>query len=659
MKKKTMMGRLSSLLFALALVWGGVSCTPQAPVDPTKYTITFDSQGGSEVAAQEVAENVAATAPEAPTKDGYTFVGWLSGETAYDWTAPVTGNLTLTAKWTPTEYKITYLPEGVVTDNPTTYTIETETFELKAPTNAPDATKPNFVTWHKGEKPTEGNWDIVDSIEKGTTGDLTIVAEFSEKTVYVVTYYIGETKKTQNVVEGNAFTLTGYNLFTDKEFKTAYTAKEVTANIELYAQAKTYTVTFDSDGGSEVAAIPVEYNKTITEPTAPTKEGCVFDGWYDGETKFDWSKPVTKNVTLKAKWITKSKYTISFKSTGGNEVTSIQAEEGTIATKPEDPKRDGFIFLGWYNGTDFFKWEETKITSDVELTAHWKEVAAVIETPEPLVIEAPEFSKAWDCTVEGNVISFSGNSAAKWTYENIKEYSIVELFYETTKTENAKLTIKSSDGNESHSDLGWPDLSATGSLKYNIADFVTKNPNFSHIVLANNANDNDWTNGPTWDDDWSVTITKIVLTKVVKLEDKVIFDPATTEFVPGKGTEYEIVEKDGVKFLKVIPQEYGTDFHLISALDLTGYTHCKVQIYNDETSDKWKFDVGLRDYTGTSETQAVGDMANDASADVIEVEGAVKGSLVSVIQPFTQSKENWSALKDKAMYIGKITAITK
>ncbi len=652
MKKKTMMGKLSSLLFALALVWGGVSCTPpQAPVDPTKYTITFDSNGGSEVAAQEVAENVAATAPEAPTKDGYTFVEWLNAETAYDWTAPVTGNLTLTAKWVPVEYKITYLPEDVETDNPTTYTIETETFALADPKNVPDATKPNFVAWHVDSE--EG--DVVTEIAKGTTGDLTIVAEFSAKTVYVVTYYIGETKKTQNVVEGNAFTLTGYNLFTDKEFKTAYTAKEVTANIELYAQAKTYTVTFDSDGGSEVAAIPVEYNKTITEPTAPTKEGCVFDGWYDGETKFDWSKPVTKNVTLKAKWITKSKYTISFKSTGGNEVTSIQAEEGTIATKPDDPKRDGFIFLGWYNGTDFFKWEETKITSNVELTAHWKEVAAVIETPEPLVIEAPEFSKIWGCTVEGNVISYNAQyGEAQWTCEDILDYDIIDIYYEN-QTEKNQLCIKSSSGTEQGDrkdllvDNRYPELSVgEGKLTYYISDFVAANENFKYVDLATcNTNEN------------SVTITKIVLTKVVKLEDKVIFDPATTEFVPGKGTEYEIVEKDGVKFLKVIPQEYGTEFHLISALDLTGYTHCKVQIYNDETSDKWKFDVGLRDYTGTSKEQAVGDMANDASADVIEAEGAVKGSLVSVIQPFTQSKENWSALKDKAMYIGKITAITK
>lgn len=278
---------------------GGVSCTPpQAPVDPTKYTITFDSQGGSEVAAQEVAENVAATAPEAPTKDGYTFVEWLSGDAAYDWTAPVTGNLTLTAKWTPAEYKITYLPEGVETDNPTTYTIETETFALKAPTKAPDATKPNFVAWHVDSE--EG--DVVTEIAKGTTGDLTIVAEFSAKTVYVVTYYIGETKKTQNVEEGKSFSLTGYDLFTDKEFKTAYTAKEVTANIELYAKAKKMTVKFDSDGGSAVADAEVDYNTVVAKPTDPTLDGSTFQGWILDGKAYDFNAKVTKDITLKATW---------------------------------------------------------------------------------------------------------------------------------------------------------------------------------------------------------------------------------------------------------------------------------------------------------------------------------------------------------------------
>ena len=60
---------------------GGVSCTPpQAPVDPTMYTITFDSG----VESISVEEGAVAKEPAKPTKDGYTFVEWLSGETAYD-----------------------------------------------------------------------------------------------------------------------------------------------------------------------------------------------------------------------------------------------------------------------------------------------------------------------------------------------------------------------------------------------------------------------------------------------------------------------------------------------------------------------------------------------------------------------------------------------
>ncbi|MBO5117540.1 MAG: InlB B-repeat-containing protein, partial [Treponema sp.] len=280
---------------------GGVSCTPQAPVDPTKYTITFDSQGGSEVAAQEVAENVAATAPEVPTKDGYTFVEWLSGETAYDWTAPVTGNLTLTAKWTPTEYKITYLPEGVETDNPTTYTIETETFELNAPTNQPVEGKPNFVAWHKGEKPTEGNWDIVDSIEKGTTGDLTIVAEFSDKEQITITI-TGDLTVTRSVGKGDPFAgETGYDLF--YEDGTALdTTKAVDAPLTLKAKAKKMTVKFDSNGGSAVAEAKVDYNTAVAKPTDPTLDGSTFQGWTLDGKAYDFNAKVTKDITLKATW---------------------------------------------------------------------------------------------------------------------------------------------------------------------------------------------------------------------------------------------------------------------------------------------------------------------------------------------------------------------
>ena len=66
----------------------------------------------------------------------------------------------------------------------------------------------------------------------------------------------------------------------------------------------TYTVTFDSDGGSEVASQAVESGKTATKPTDPTKTGYSFNGWYNGDTAFDFAAAIEGDVTLKAKWLT-------------------------------------------------------------------------------------------------------------------------------------------------------------------------------------------------------------------------------------------------------------------------------------------------------------------------------------------------------------------
>lgn len=65
---------------------------------------------------------------------------------------------------------------------------------------------------------------------------------------------------------------------------------------------KQYTVTFDPDGGSNVASITQDYNTQINAPEAPTKYGYTFAGWYDGETKQEFPFTLTDNKTLKAKW---------------------------------------------------------------------------------------------------------------------------------------------------------------------------------------------------------------------------------------------------------------------------------------------------------------------------------------------------------------------
>ncbi len=67
--------------------------------EKAKFTITFDSDGGSEVSAQEVEVGKTASKPEDPTKDGYTFYAWYNGDSEYDFTTAVTANLTLKAQW--------------------------------------------------------------------------------------------------------------------------------------------------------------------------------------------------------------------------------------------------------------------------------------------------------------------------------------------------------------------------------------------------------------------------------------------------------------------------------------------------------------------------------------------------------------------------------
>ena len=72
----------------------------------TRYTVTFDSQGGSKVSAKTVNRNTAITEPAEPIKEGYTFEGWFTDKactTAYDFSTKITGNITLYAKWAEDE----------------------------------------------------------------------------------------------------------------------------------------------------------------------------------------------------------------------------------------------------------------------------------------------------------------------------------------------------------------------------------------------------------------------------------------------------------------------------------------------------------------------------------------------------------------------------
>ena len=146
-----------------------------------QYTITFNTNGGTAIAPITQDYGTAITAPENPTKTGYTFAGW---EPELPETMPA-GNLTITAQWTINQYTITYdLDGGTVEGNPDSYTVETNTFTLNNPTKRGYT----FTGWSGTGLTGENNLPV--TIEKGSTGDRNYTAHWRYNVSYTPTYPI-------------------------------------------------------------------------------------------------------------------------------------------------------------------------------------------------------------------------------------------------------------------------------------------------------------------------------------------------------------------------------------------------------------------------------------------------------------------------------------
>ncbi|WP_168220016.1 MULTISPECIES: InlB B-repeat-containing protein [unclassified Salinibacterium] len=142
-------------------------------------------------------------------------------------------------------------------------------------------------------------------------------------------------------------------------------------------QAPEHPVTFDSVGGSAVAAIAVEEGSTFVLPTPPTKLNHTFAGWFtavSGGTEWTSSTPVTAAMTLYARW-TLNTYTVSFATgTGASAVPSQTiAHGGTAAVPSVAPTRTGHTFGGWVTTAGGSTvWDATAaVTSDITVYARW------------------------------------------------------------------------------------------------------------------------------------------------------------------------------------------------------------------------------------------------------------------------------------------------
>jgi len=131
------------------------------------------------------------------------------------------------------------------------------------------------------------------------------------------------------------------------------------------------TVTFQSEGGSEVAS-QIRANTPADQPADPTKEGYTFIGWYNGESEWNFETPVTENLTLTAKWQI-NQYTITFDTAGGSEVAPITQDYGTTITAPANPTKTGYTFAGWDKTIP-----STMPGGDMTITARWTENRVIV-----------------------------------------------------------------------------------------------------------------------------------------------------------------------------------------------------------------------------------------------------------------------------------------
>ena len=389
-----------------------------------RYTVSFDLAGGTGTfPAQTVYVNETATEPEPePTKTGHTFAGWYLGDEPYVFTTPVTGNITLTAHWTPVEYTVIFDSAGG-SDVPE----QKVQYGSKA-TEPADPTKSSyrFEGWLLNGAPYDFDTPV--------TGNITLVADWSyvqpPVTRYTVTFDPdnGEGTFTSTVVAGNAvskpadpvregYTFAGW--FVGDEVYTFGTPVKSDLTITAHwTPIATFTVTFDSMGGTKVSEQTVAQGDSVQLPEI-ARVGYVLKGWQVGDDVMDAGEEFTptSDVTVKAVWEARS-YTVSYHDDGAATLRDITVKHGAKAVNWTPAERDGYTFGGWLLDGEPYDFG-TPVTSDIVLVADYEPLPPTVPVDKVIPDDAVMTEPIPDDIVDGEEIrlpdaSRPGHSFQGW-----------------------------------------------------------------------------------------------------------------------------------------------------------------------------------------------------------------------------------------------------
>ena len=160
-------------------------------------------------------------------------------------------------------------------------------------------------------------------------------------------------------------------------------------SVEPTLETVYYTVTFNSDGGSEVTSQTIEKGKTASKPNNPTKEGYIFSDWYNGSSIFNFSTPINSDIILTAKWIKNSTnepiYTVTFNMNDGSQNPTVRSQiiqenrNTSLKTVSElSFSRLGYVFTEWNTkqdgtGSKYSDGAEITLSENLTLYAQWTE----------------------------------------------------------------------------------------------------------------------------------------------------------------------------------------------------------------------------------------------------------------------------------------------
>lgn len=396
------------------------------------YTVTYDTDGGSNVESAVVSFDELITVPTKPVKENYVFLYWsLDGE-QFHFTTFLTSDIELVAVWKEAEDAVYYT---VSFNSASGSTVPSQQVVDGGLATFEESTRLNydFVCWTYNNVEFDFNTII--------TGNISLVAKW-EIHKFSVTFDSngGSYVSTQTI---DMFSKASYQTTTRYDYLFLYWESngeefnfntQIVEDVELVAvweKIVRFEVVFNTDGGSSVDTQSIIKGYTASIPYNPTKENFVFAYWMNNGVQYDFTSQVLENIELEAHWISEEEITVTFDTDGGSHIDTVFVTNLSYLIAPSSPTKENHDFIYWELDGQQFDFN-TQITKSITLTAKWYYVAPIVYH-EVIFMSNSAVYKTFNVINNQTVSSFSMSTTTthrfnSWVYKNNDNETVVFNF---------------------------------------------------------------------------------------------------------------------------------------------------------------------------------------------------------------------------------------